>query len=122
MTHGDARDHETPGGMPQPRTDAADTGTDDGFETAVPDSAEGMLHVPGGASGGETGSQPGAAIPRGTDERTGSAPGPAGDGRDDPPSSAVPGRHDAGARGRDRDSGGWGDRGIGGGRAGGTGL
>ena len=62
----------------------------------VPDEAEGAQHVPGGA--------------------------PDDDRRDDPPPERVPGREDAGARGRDRESGGWGDRGIGGGRAGGTGL
>ncbi|MDF1503580.1 hypothetical protein [Roseisolibacter sp. H3M3-2] len=61
----------------------------------VPDEAEGAQHVP-------------AATP---DDR-----------RDDPHPDRVPGRDDAGARGKDRDNGGWGDRGIGGGRAGGTGL
>lgn len=128
MTHGDARDHETPGGMPQPRTDPADTGIDDGFETAVPDSAEGTLHVPGGGSGGETDGDSGATIPRGTDEHARSSAGGAAaagvrrDGREDPHPGQVPGSDDAGARGRDRENGGWGDRGIGGGRAGGTGL
>ncbi len=66
----------------------------------VPDEAEGAQHVPSSA-----GSQR-----------------PLGDDRADPDPDAVPGRHDAGAQGRDRDNGGWGDRGIGGGRAGGTGL
>jgi hypothetical protein len=42
--------------------------------------------------------------------------------RRDPHPDEVPGPEDAGAQGRDRDTGGWGDRGIGGGRAGGTGL
>jgi hypothetical protein len=44
------------------------------------------------------------------------------DGREDPHPDAVAGSDDAGAQGKDRDNGGWGDRGIGGGRAGGTGL
>jgi hypothetical protein len=48
---------------------------------------------------------------------------PAGDPhRRDPHPDQVAGTDDAGAQGRDRDNGGWGDRGIGGGRAGGTGL
>ena len=42
--------------------------------------------------------------------------------RVDPHPRAVPGADDAGAQGRDRDHGGWGDRGLSGGRAGGTGL
>jgi hypothetical protein len=46
----------------------------------------------------------------------------ASDGREDPHPDAVAGSDDTGAQGRDRDNGGWGDRGIGGGRAGGTGL
>jgi hypothetical protein len=62
----------------------------------VPDEAEGAQHVPGGT--------------------------PSDDARDDPHPDQVPGRDDSGARGRDRENGGWGDRGIGGGRAGGTGL
>ena len=70
----------------------------------VPDEAEGAQYVPSSA-----GSQ-GAARDAGDDDR------------EDPSPDQVPGRDDAGARGRDRDSGGWGDRGIGGGRAGGTGL
>ncbi|MGZ8377216.1 MAG: hypothetical protein ACXW61_10985 [Gemmatirosa sp.] len=44
------------------------------------------------------------------------------DDREDPHPDAVAGPDDAGAQGKDRDNGGWGDRGIGGGRAGGTGL
>ena len=68
----------------------------------VPDEAEGAQYVPSSA-----GSQ-GAA--RDDDDRT------------DPTPDEVPGRDDTGAQGRDRDNGGWGDRGIGGGRAGGTGL
>ena len=67
----------------------------------VPDEAEGAQYVPSSA-----GSQGKAS----DDDRT------------DPSPDQVPGRDDAGANGRDRDSGGWGDRGIGGGRAGGTGL
>ena len=111
-TTGREGDGATPGGMPQPRTDPADTGADDPL-AAVPDSAEGALHAPGGTD---------PATPDDGDASTGGVRRGAGDGRDDPPSRHVPGRHDAGARGRDRDSGGWGDRGIGGGRAGGTGL
>jgi hypothetical protein len=67
----------------------------------VPDEAEGAQYVPSSA-----GSQGKAS----DDDRT------------DPSSDEVAGRDDTGARGRDRDNGGWGDRGIGGGRAGGTGL
>ncbi|HZF68155.1 MAG TPA: hypothetical protein VEZ47_08965 [Gemmatirosa sp.] len=44
------------------------------------------------------------------------------DARVDPHPRDVPGADDAGAQGRDRDHGGWGDRGLFGGRAGGTGL
>lgn len=43
------------------------------------------------------------------------------DDRRDPSPDAVPGADDAGAQGRDRDNGGWGDSGLFGGRAGGTG-
>jgi hypothetical protein len=44
------------------------------------------------------------------------------DARVDPLPDAVPGADDSGAQGRDRDHGGWGDRGLFGGRAGGTGA
>ena len=62
----------------------------------VRDEAEGAQHVPGGT-------------------------GDDGDRRDPDP-DLVRGADDTGAEGRDRDHGGWGDRGIGGGRAGGTGI
>ena len=67
--------------------------------TRVPDEAEGAQHVPDATRGSSTDRQ-----------------------RRDPDPAQVPGEDDAGAQGRDRDDGGWGDRGIGGGRAGGTGL
>lgn len=65
------------------------------------DETEGGAHVPAAdAAGRATGARP---------------------DRRDPHPDQVPGEDDAGARGRDRENGGWGDRGIGGGRAGGTG-
>ena len=67
------------------------------------DETEGSAHVPSGDAARRT------ASPLGADDRT------------DPHPDQVAGSDDAGAQGRDRDNGGWGDRGIGGGRAGGTG-
>jgi hypothetical protein len=68
------------------------------------DESEGSAHVPSGDSTRRD------ASPMGSDSRQ------------DPHPDEVEGDDDAGAQGRDRDNGGWGDRGIGGGRAGGTGL
>ena len=81
--------------------DARDPADDTAFR-GVPDEAEGMQHAPGGPSDDAD-----SAI--------------LGDARRDPSPENVAGRHDAGARGRDREHGGWGDRGLFGGRAGGTG-
>ncbi|HYD51631.1 MAG TPA: hypothetical protein VEA99_03345 [Gemmatimonadaceae bacterium] len=86
--------------LPYPRTDAEDTGTDDG-----------------GLRAGEHGD----ATPTDEDARRAAEPPRErrpSDGRTDP---LGPGRDDD-ARGADRAHGGWGDEGIGGSRAGGTGM
>ncbi len=117
-------------GAPLPRTDAADPGVEpvggstpaggtdatvDAFSAADP-----SVHMAGGPgdgmrTGGSAGTASGLDPMRGEYDVDDAR-------RRDPHPDQVPGSDDAGAQGRDRENGGWGDRGIGGGRAGGTGL
>jgi len=90
--------------LPYPRTDAEDTGLGDG--------------------GLERTRREAARTESSEADSPASRPAPRGDRLDPAPDAAraADSERDEGSRGADREHGGWGDRGIGGGRAGGTGL
>lgn len=103
-------------GLPYPRTDAEDTGLGDGGLERGGQRAAGADAADGVESDATSRSAAGSA-PRGDG-------GDHGDRTDPLPSSdeRAGTSRDDGTRGADREHGGWGDRGIGGGRAGGTGI
>ena len=101
--------------MPFPRTDAADTGRGDGGLDEARDRAAARWAQERGSDVPDLDE----VVRRDHDARGDRDPAPG-----EPMRSAEGGvtRRDDGARGADREHGGWGDEGIGGGRAGGTGI